>query len=183
MPSAFSHAFVPLAIGLGLGRETISRRLLMVGMACATLPDADVLAFRWGIPYESQWGHRGFTHSLVFSLLVGLACAGMSRWLNSRRTVTLAFVTFATFSHALLDAGTNGGLGVALWWPFSTERFFWPFTPIEVSPISLRRFFSGRGLEVITSEFIWVWLPAIGLGLLLYGVRKFQGNTRRPDSR
>ena len=30
----------------------------LVGM-CAVLPDADVLAFRFGIPYESVWGHRG----------------------------------------------------------------------------------------------------------------------------
>ena len=172
MPSAFSHAFVPLAIGLGLGRETISRRLLVVGMVCAALPDVDVLAFRFGIPYESQWGHRGFTHSLVFSFLVGLLCAGASRWLKSGWAVTLAFITFAALSHALLDAATNGGLGVALWWPFSAERGFWPSTPIEVSPLSLSRFFSRRGLEVLLSEFAWVWLPFSALGLLLYGVKR-----------
>ena len=143
MPSAFSHAFVSLAIGLGLGREMVSRRLLVVGMVCAALPDVDVLAFRFGVPYESQWGHRGFTHSLVFSFLVGLACAGASHWWKSGWAVTLAFVTFATLSHALLDAATNGGLGVALWWPFSAERGFWPYTPIEARPSASAAFLAG----------------------------------------
>jgi inner membrane protein len=142
-------------------------------MVCAALPDADVLAFRWGIPYESQWGHRGFTHSLAFSMWLGLVCAAASRWWQSNFAKTFCFVTFAACSHAVLDAATNGGLGVALWWPFAAERVFWPFTPIEVSPISLRRFFSGRGLAVLWSEFAWVWLPAAALGGLLYAVRPY----------
>src|SRR5262249_61922508 len=53
-----------------------------------------------------------------------------------------------------------GGYGFAFWWPFSTERLFAPWHPIEVSPIGLRRFASERGLEVLGSELIWVWLPA-----------------------
>jgi len=66
-----------------------------------------------------------------------------------------------TASHGLLDALTDGGLGVAFLAPFSGERFFFPWQPIEVSPIGLRRFLSGRGLEVLRSELLWVWLPSI----------------------
>jgi inner membrane protein len=171
MPSAFTHAFMPLAVGLGLGREAISRRLLLVGMACAALPDVDVLAFRLGIAYQSPWGHRGFTHSFVFSFGLGVLAAVRCRWLKSERRAAFWFVFLATLSHALLDAATDGGLGVALWWPFSQTRIFWPFTPIEVSPISLRRFFSGRGLAVVASELRWVWLPAAVSGLGLFAWR------------
>jgi inner membrane protein len=59
----------------------------------------------------------------------------------------------------LLDALTNGGLGVALFAPFSNERFFFPWRPIEVSPIGAG-FFSARGMRVLLSEARWIWLPA-----------------------
>jgi inner membrane protein len=50
-------------------------------------------------------------------------------------------------SHGILDAMTNGGLGVALLSPLDTTRYFRPWRPIQVSPISLRRFFSDEGVR------------------------------------
>jgi inner membrane protein len=29
----------------------------------------DVITFAFGIPHEHFWGHRGFSHSLVFALI------------------------------------------------------------------------------------------------------------------
>jgi inner membrane protein len=54
---------------------------------------------------------------------------------------------------------TDGGLGIAFFAPFDNTRYFFPFRPIEVSPIGLA-FFSGRGLDVIWSELLWVCIPA-----------------------
>ncbi len=34
------------------------------------LPDADVLSFNFGVAYGNVFGHRGFTHSLVFAFVV-----------------------------------------------------------------------------------------------------------------
>lgn len=62
-------------------------------------------------------------------------------------------------SHGLLDALTNGGLGIAFLSPFSNERFFFPIQPIEVSTLNPIRFFQGQGFSVITTELLWVWLP------------------------
>jgi inner membrane protein len=76
----------------------------------------------------------------------------------------LCFVSCA--SHAFLDAMTNGGLGVALFWPFSLERIFLPFRPIQVSPIGVGSFFTEWGLRVIASELVWVLLPALALGAI-----------------
>jgi inner membrane protein len=59
---------------------------------------------------------------------------------------------------------TNGGLGVALYWPFSLKRIFLPFRPIQVSPIGVGSFFTEWGLRVIVSELIWVLIPAIVIG-------------------
>jgi inner membrane protein len=63
---------------------------------------------------------------------------------------------------------TNGGLGVAFFAPFSSARFFLPFHPIEVSPISIAAFFTHRGIEVLESELLWIWLPFMGLAMMMY---------------
>ena len=44
------------------------------------------------------------------------------------------FLFLAIASHGLLDAFTDGGLGVAFFAPFDSTRYFFPVTPIEVSP-------------------------------------------------
>jgi inner membrane protein len=71
----------------------------------------------------------------------------------------------------LLDALTNGGLGVALAWPFDDKRFFFPWRPIEVSPIGAG-FFSARGLAVIGSELLRVVLPTAILATALLAWRR-----------
>lgn len=45
------------------------KRILFYCLLASVLPDADVLAFSFGIPYEHPLGHRGFTHSILFALL------------------------------------------------------------------------------------------------------------------
>src|SRR5262249_918743 len=60
--------------------------------------------------------------------------------------------------------------GMALFWPFSNERYFAPFQVIEVSPIGAAHFFTRRGATVIVSELFWVWLPCavVALGLTFW---------------
>ena len=73
---------------------------------------------------------------------------------------------------SLLDTFTNGGRGVEIFWPWTSERFFAPVRPIEVSPLGVRGFFSPRGIEVLQSEVIWVWAPALAAGLALLAARR-----------
>jgi hypothetical protein len=47
-----------------------------------------------------------------------------------------------------------------------------------VSPISVTRFFTARGLHVLESELLVVWLPALALAGLGWLVRSW----RRPDA-
>jgi inner membrane protein len=74
----------------------------------------------------------------------------------------------------VLDAFTDGGLGVALLWPWSGERYWAPaaMRVVEVSPISVRRLLSARGMAVLGSELRWIWLPALAVGLILMGLRR-----------
>jgi len=173
MPTIVSHAAVPLALGLGLGRRVISSRLLVAGLVVSILPDLDVIAFRLGIAYSNQLGHRGFSHSLLFAFLLAALTAVFASRLRSTRVTAFAFVLAAAASHGLLDMLTTGGLGIALLWPFSEQRFFFPAQVIRVSPLSIRRFFGPAGMAVFTSELLWIWLPAAAMCACLFVARKF----------
>jgi len=159
MPTILTHPAVPLAMAWSLGRGVISKRLLAAGVVASMIPDLDVAAFRLGIPYAAQFGHRGFTHSLLFAFLLALLAIALTRHLRSTPTKLFLFLFIALASHGLLDTFTNGGLGIALLWPFSDARFFAPFRPIQVSPIGLSHALSPYGLAVLRSELVWVWLP------------------------
>ena len=160
MASVFTHAFAAAAMGVAYaGGRPLPARFWVLAMLLAVLPDADVVAFLFGVPYGATFGHRGFTHSLAFALLAGLTAAALF-FRDAEHKLSLAlFFALATASHPLLDALTNGGLGVALFSPFSDERYFFPFRPVQVSPIGIGAFFGRWGLAVILSELLWVWLP------------------------
>src|SRR5881409_1805167 len=174
MPSAFSHAIAAVAIG-GVAVGGRSRAALWgLGALCAVAPDLDVVvSFLFGIPYRHMLGHRGLSHSLcVAVILASLVTAVVQRTvLRGPGAVRLwPFFFVATASHGLLDAMTSGGLGVAFFAPFSDTRYFLPWQPIVVSPLSIHGFFSRHGLVVMRSELGWVWLPAalvflVGLAL------------------
>ncbi|MBF0623369.1 MAG: metal-dependent hydrolase [Magnetococcales bacterium] len=169
MPTVFGHAALSLAGGLWYAGPRSSRRFLALTMVCGLLPDADVAAFHLGISYEHVFGHRGFFHSLTFALLVGVAAALWYRrsWRLGAAGWRLAlFFGAVTASHGLTDALTNGGLGIALLSPWETTRFFFPWTPIQVSPLGIRSFFSPDGLAAVVSELRWICLPAAGMAWL-----------------
>ncbi len=170
MASCFSHPAVPLAIA-GWVPSLRRRSLLVTAALLSAAPDLDALGYFAGVPYQAWCGHRGCTHSLLFALLPAVL---LGPWLARRtgvpRGCVIAFFGAAMASHGLVDMATNGGRGIALLWPFADWRLFWPVTPIEVAPLGVRAFFSVRGLEVLASEAVWLWLPALligGLGLWL----------------
>jgi inner membrane protein len=156
MPTIVSHAIVPLAAAFALGFQRVPTRLAVAGAVLAMLPDADVLGFKLGVAYADDFGHRGATHSLVFAALLASLWALIRQEFRSR--FAWLFLFLAAASHGLLDMLTDGGLGVALFWPFETARHFFVVTPIRVSPIGAG-FFSARGLETVWSELVWVWIP------------------------
>ncbi|HYM85808.1 MAG TPA: metal-dependent hydrolase [Pseudoxanthomonas sp.] len=158
MPSIITHAAVPLALWYAADRGRISPRLLAAGVAAAMLPDLDVAAFALGIPYADGFGHRGASHSVLFAVLIALLGVAACRPLRARPSQAAAWLFVCTLSHPLLDAMTSGGLGVALLWPWSEQRFFAPWRPILVSPFA-NGFFSTRGMSTLLSELRWVWLP------------------------
>src|ERR1043166_5003991 len=149
MASALTHGAVALALGACFDRTRVPSRALVAEGALAVVPG---LAAAWA--YARAAGP-----------------APDRRWLGLYFALVLA-------SHGLLDALTNGGPGIAFFSPFSNTRYFFPFRPIEVSPISVGGIFNARGLRILASELRWVWLPAgllAACGLLVRRARRRPG--------
>jgi inner membrane protein len=172
MPTVISHPAVPLALALGLGSQVVTTRLLLAGVLASVVPDLDMVGYWLGIPYRHPLGHRGFSHSLLFAALAALAVGAGARTLDTTFGRAFWFIFLSTASHGILDSFTNGGRGVAFLSPLSNSRFFAPLQPIEVSPLSVLRFFAEGGIQVILSEIIWVWLPCAAVAALLCALRR-----------
>jgi len=149
MPTIFSHPAVALAL-------RVPRRIAVAAVVLTILPDADVAGFAFGIRYGSTFGHRGFTHSILFAAVAAAVATLILR--ADRRAFALLFI--CAISHGVLDAMTTGGRGIAFFSPFSNQRYFLPWRPIRVSPIG------GIDVRVLMSELRWIWLPAIALAAI-----------------
>jgi inner membrane protein len=159
-----------VAIGVAAGRFWTHRtsaqpfRAMVAFSALSLAPDLDVIAFRLGIPYSAPFGHRGAAHSICAALVLASLVTLATRAGQNRARLWL-FCAFVATSHGLLDAMTDGGLGIALLWPFSNERYFAPWTPIPVAPIG-SGMLTMSGLRVVTTEaaqfaplLIWSFWP------------------------
>ena len=161
MATIVTHAVVAAALAPLAPRGVRRSRLVLALCVLAVLPDLDVLSFSLGIPYAHPLGHRGFTHSLLFAAVLAGVVARYE--FRTRRVFALLFAAIA--SHGVLDALTDGGLGIGFLIPFSNERFFAPVRPLPVSPIGLHR----SVLPVLAAEVAYVWVPtlAFAAGALL----------------
>ena len=178
MASAFTHAFIAITIGKSFQGNPKPTRFWVLSILCSILPDVDVIGFAFGIDYGDFLGHRGFTHSLVFAftlsvIVVRLAFAQVVGFSKSWWRLVLYFF-LVTASHGVLDAMTNGGLGIAFFAPFNNTRFFLPWTPLKVPPIGITNFFTENGLKVLESELRWIWIP---VSLLIVGAIIFRRMT------
>src|SRR5262245_25094755 len=121
--------------------------------AAAVLPDADVITLPLGIRYDDQWGHRGFSHSLIFAVAIGLIAGLVARRFKQPPARSALFVGAVVASHGLLDTLSDGGLGCALLWPLDLTRYFAPWHPIPVAPIAFGML-SMYGVIVVLVEFV-----------------------------
>lgn len=175
MASAFGHAAAAWALGSSFQSKIINWKFWLIGIVCSIIPDADVIGFKFNIAYGSFWGHRGFTHSFVFSALLGLFCTYVfyRKPISKLERLSLfLYFSLCAASHSILDAMTTGGKGVAFFSPFDNTRYFLPWRPIKVSPIGIENFLSEWGLKVIMSELIWIGIPCLLWLTATYFIKK-----------
>ena len=178
MPTIITHSVVAASSVLGFRPRKETVKFWLLSLTCASLPDADVIGYRWlYIPAYEFFGHRGFFHSPAFAALLSIfvVCIFYRREEIFSKTwwKYILYFFLLTASHGVLDALTNGGNGIALLSPLNNDRYFLPWTPIEVSPIGIKGFLSQRGVRVLLSEMVWVWAPCflILIGWKIKGMR------------
>ncbi len=108
-----------------LGKKVGNKALLYGGIA-GTIPDLDVIANFFTDTITSIELHRGFSHSIVFSVLMAPILGWMVN--NIERGYQLGWKPWAKlffwglFTHPLLDAFTTWG--TQLFWPFDIRLAF-----------------------------------------------------------
>ena len=171
MASLFGHGILAFTISKVIDKQDL-KILMVLAIVSSIIPDADVLAFSFGIPYEHMFGHRGFTHSIVFALLWSTLLTFI--FSKTKRLVFFSVLFLATVSHGILDAMTSGGKGVGFLIPFSDERYFFHFSGIKVSPIGIEKFFSEWGKRVLISEFKYIVIPCFLVLFLVFLRNKYR---------
>lgn len=190
MPTIITHSVIAVSTAVGFKYAKLSIKLLVLSVACSIIPDADVFGYHWlYIPSNHFFGHRGFFHSPFFAALLSILIVAIfyrkevtfsKQWWNH-----VLYFFILTTSHGILDALTNGGQGIAILSPVSNQRYFFPWTPIEVSPLNIKTFFSQRGLTVLRNEIIWIWGPSFLIVIFLKlkeNIKKKKGLDLQLDS-
>jgi inner membrane protein len=172
MPTVMTHAIAASAL---VRLVTLGHRLgpafWTACAALAMLPDVDVIAYAFPVPYDSIWSHRGISHSLLAAAVVAaMVTVRVRRRVPLRAPALWLCLAVAMASHGVIDTMTAGGKGVALLAPFTATRYVSPWRPLRASPIGAA-FFSRRGMSVLTGEIVWVWLPSAAVLLLARAAR------------
>ena len=95
------------------------------GALAQSIPDIDFISTFWLTTPEALLAHRGFTHSILFALLIipifALTAEKIHRPHNISFKKWLLFFVTEVFVHLFIDAFNNYGIG----WlePFSHTRF------------------------------------------------------------
>jgi inner membrane protein len=148
MPLPVAHGLLGASLVAALlprparGRYAIP---LLVGALLANAADLDFLLV---FALRSKAWHRGFSHSIVFALLV---CALSALLLGKQRLKETLAYGLAFASHGIVDYVTSKeGGGVELLWPFTTGRLILGWWGLSEVPSRLTRV---EILEALAVEF------------------------------
>ncbi len=173
MATIFTHSFAGAALASVLTPRPKPFLYWAMAALLPVVPDLDVFS---GAAYGAMSGHRGFTHTPAFALVVGFAVAAATyRFCRVDFWPLFGLFTLVTASHGVLDALTTGGFGIAFLWPFSDRRWG-PYGPIAVSDFLPDPFTS----RAVRTELLYVWLP---LGAAVVAVQAFRWARSRAGGR
>lgn len=114
-----------IVLGAACGELTLGKKLgnkaLLWGAIAGTIPDLDTFSSIWLSDIDSNYFHRGVTHSILFAVIMSPILGALAHTIHRKSAATyknwswLFFWGF--FTHSLLDACTTWG--TKLFWPFS----------------------------------------------------------------
>lgn len=167
------------AIGEAVLGKKIGNKALLYGAIAGTIPDLDVLASHFTDTVTALEIHRGFTHSLLFSVIfapiLGFITSKFEKYKHQKDWIIFFFLTLVT--HPILDAQTTWG--TQLLWPFPFRLAFkniFVIDPLYTIPFLVfvilvmfqkknsqkRRFYNNCGL-IVSSSYLLITLILKGV--------------------
>ncbi len=108
------------AVGEGVLGRKVGTRAMLWGAIAGTIPDLDVFLRSFVDPITATEMHRGFSHSIVFAVLMAPVLGWIAEKIHKKRKVgriPWSWLFFwALVTHPMLDNHTTWG-----------TQFFWPF--------------------------------------------------------
>jgi inner membrane protein len=119
-----------IVLGAAVGEAVLGRKVgnkaMLYGAIAGTIPDLDVLARYFVDTVTATEWHRGFSHSIFFSVLFAPIFGWIFWKVNPKATATFKdwswLMFWGLFTHPVLDAFTTWG--TQLFWPFNTRLAF-----------------------------------------------------------
>ncbi len=122
---SLTHIAIGACIGEAFFEKGFGKKAMFWGILAQSIPDIDFVASFWLTTPENLLAHRGFTHSILFALLIipvfALIADKIHRPHNILFKTWILFFGIEVFGHLFLDSFNNYGVG----WlePFNTSRF------------------------------------------------------------
>ncbi len=122
---SLTHIALGACIGEAFFDKKIGKKALLWGALANSIPDIDFISGLWMSTPEGLLAHRGFTHSILFALLItpafSLTADRVHRPHNIKFHTWLLFFGIEVFIHLFIDGFNNYGVG----WlePFNHHRF------------------------------------------------------------
>lgn len=171
-------------MGEAFAGKQLGKRAMFLGAVAQSIPDIDFVATAWTSTAENLLAHRGFTHSILFVLLITPLLALLAERWHRPHDITLGrwmrFFGIQAFIHLLIDGMNVYGAGwfepfshirVSYNWIFVADPFYSVWLGIAFAALFfLRKLHPRRG-----------WWVRFGVGMstvyLLYcGLNKFKIN-------
>src|SRR5262245_23873045 len=111
-------------MGEAFAGRTVGKKAMLWGILAQSIPDIDFISSLWLGTADHLLAHRGFTHSVLFSILLAPCFAFFAEKWHRPHNISyrkwLLFFASLMLSHIFLDAFNN--YGVAWFEPFSQYR-------------------------------------------------------------
>ena len=121
---SITHTVLGACVGEALGGKKLGKKAMLIGAIANNIPDIDVVCSFWMKQPDSLLAHRGFTHSILFALLITLAASRVlkNKFINDQfsQQEWRLLIGINLFLHIIIDSLTVYGTG---WFePFSHFR-------------------------------------------------------------
>src|SRR5688500_3454267 len=104
---SLTHCAIGACIGEAFAGKKIGKKAMLMGAAAQSLPDIDFVASFWLDPAHNILAHRGFTHSILFTILAVPLLAWLGEKLERKNILSYSrwnyFFTTKFFTHLFLD--------------------------------------------------------------------------------